>query len=182
MKAILDFIPLIAFFVAAKQYGILQAAAALLVATLAVNAVHLVRQKGKLDKQQWVVLVLTVLFCGISLLLHDDIYLRWKSPIINVIFALSLFVSVAINKPLIKLAMKDVFALSDKGWRRLTFVWGVFFVLMATLHYITAFTMSNEAWINFKTWGWLPIMLVFMIGQFMVLKNHLNPNLTKAEK
>ena len=182
MKAILDFIPLIAFFVVAKQYGILQAAAALLVATLLVYAFHFMRQKGKLDKQQWVVLLLTVLFCGISLLLHDDVYLRWKSPIINGFFAFSLFVSVAMNKPLMKLAMKDVFALSDMGWRRLTLAWGGFFMLMATLHYITAFMMSNDAWINFKTWGWIPIMLLFMVGQFALLKNHLNPNLSKPQE
>lgn len=181
MKAFLDFIPLIAFFIAARQYGILAAAGALLVATLIVYAIHLVRQKGKLDKQQWVVLVLTILFCGVSLLLNDDVYLRWKSPIINGVFALALFISVAIGKPLMQMAMKEVFHLSKAGWNKLTIAWGLFFVLMAVLHYITAFTMSNEAWINFKTYGWIPIMLIFMIAQFMLLKNHINPELTNKQ-
>lgn len=177
MKALLDFIPLIAFFIAARYYGILAAAGALLVATLIVYAIHLVRQKGKLDKQQWVVLVLTVLFCGGTLLLKDDIYLRWKSPIINGIFALTLIISALINKPLMQLAMKDVFQLSLAGWKKLTIAWGMFFAMMGFLHYITAFTMSDEAWINFKTYGWIPIMLLFIIAQFALLKNHLNPEL-----
>ena len=178
MKALLDFIPLIAFFIAARQSGILAAAGALLVATLVVYAIHFVRQKGKFDKQQWVVLLLTIVFCGGTLLLRDDIYLRWKSPIINGVFALTLFVSALINKPLMQLAMKEVFSLTMNGWKKLTIAWGLFFVLMGALHYITAFTMSNEAWINFKTYGWIPIMLVFIVAQFVVLKNHLNPALS----
>lgn len=178
MKALLDFIPLIAFFIAARQSGILAAAGALLITTIAVYAIHFVRQKGKFDKQQWVVLLLTILFCGGTLLLRDDIYLRWKSPIINGIFAFTLFVSAAINKPLMQLAMKEVFTLTLSGWKKLTVAWALFFAFMGVLHYITAFMMSDEAWINFKTYGWIPIMLVFVFVQFMVLKKHLNPALT----
>ena len=178
MKALLDFIPLIAFFIVARTQGILAAAGALLIATVLVYAIHFIRQKGKFEKQQWVVLVLTILFCGGSLLLRDDIYLRWKSPIINGIFALTLLISVAINKPLMQMAMKEVFSLSLSGWKKLTVVWALFFMLMGILHYITAFTMSDEAWLNFKTYGWIPIMLVFIIAQFAVLKNHINPALT----
>ena len=104
--------------------------------------------------------------------------MRWKSPIINGVFALTLLVSAAINKPLIKLAMKDVFLLTMSGWKKLTVAWALFFAMMAVLHYITAFTMSDEAWINFKTYGWIPIMLVFVVAQFLLLKKHLNPALT----
>ena len=177
MKALLDFIPLIAFFIAARHSGILAAAGALLIATLIIYAIHFIRQKGKFDKQQWVVLLLTVLFCGGTLLLRDDIYLRWKSPIINGIFALTLIVSAALNKPLMRLAMKDVFDLSMSGWKKLTIAWALFFAMMGVLHYITAFTMSDEAWINFKTYGWIPIMLAFVVAQFLVLKKYLNPAL-----
>ena len=178
MKALLDFIPLIAFFIVARTHGILAAAGALLIATVIVYAIHFARQKGKLDKQQWVVLLLTIVFCGGTLLLRDDIYLRWKSPIINGVFALTLLISVAINKPLMQLAMKDVFSLSMGGWKKLTIAWALFFAMMGVLHYITAFTMSDEAWINFKTYGWIPIMLVFVVAQFIILKNHINPALT----
>jgi len=178
MKALLDFIPLIAFFIAARHSGILAAAGALLIATIVIYAIHFVRQKGKFDKQQWVVLLLTILFCGGTLLLRDDIYLRWKSPIINGIFAFTLFVSAAINKPLMQLAMKEVFTLTLSGWKKLTFAWALFFAFMGVLHYITAFMMSDEAWINFKTYGWIPIMLVFVVVQFVILKKHLNPALT----
>jgi len=178
MKALLDLIPLVAFFIAARYSGILAAAGALLIATIIVYAIHFIRQKGKFDKQQWIVLLLTIGFCGITLFLRDDIYLRWKSPIINGIFALTLLGSVIINKPLMQLAMKDVFVLTTSGWKKLTIAWAMFFAFMGVLHYITAFTMSDEAWINFKSYGWIPIMLVFVVAQFAILKKHVNPELT----
>lgn len=175
MKAFLEFIPLIAFFIASKNYGILAGAGALLIATIAIYAIFLVMQKGRLEKQQWVVLLLTVVFCGLSLLLHDDIFLKWKSTVINGVFALALIISILIKKPLLKLAMKTVFRLSPSGWNKLTFAWAIYFILMAILQYYFAFHTSEQTWINFKTYGWLPIMLVFMIGQFVFLKNHINP-------
>ena len=179
MKALLDFIPLIAFFVVAKMYGIISGAGAILVATLAVTLIHLVMQKGKLDKQQIVVLVLTVVFCGLTLLFQDDLFIKWKSTVINGVFALALIISVLLNKPLLKLAMQNVFNLTQSGWNKFTLAWAGYFIVMAGLQYYFAFYTSEQTWINFKTYGWLPVMLIFMIGQFVFLKNHLNPELTQ---
>ncbi len=183
MKALLDFIPLIAFFVAVKMYGVVAGAAALLVATVVIYALHFLLQKGKLDKQQWIVLILTIVFCGITVALNDDYYVKIKSPIINAVFAIALVASVLINKPIMKLAMQQVFTLSDAGWKKLTLAWAGFFALMGVAHYYTAFYMSNEVWVNFKTWGGFPIMLVFIVGQFFVLRKHINPDrLDKTQK
>jgi intracellular septation protein len=177
MTALLDFIPLIAFFIVSKQQGILAGAGALLVTTVLVYIIHFIKQKGKLQKQQWVTLVLTVGFCGLSLAFHDDTFLKWKSTVINGIFAAALLISVVLGKPLLQLVMKNVFKLTSKGWNYLTLAWAGYFILMAVLQYYFAFFTSNDTWINFKTWGGMPIMLGFLVGQFMFLKNHLNPNL-----
>lgn len=182
MTALLDFIPLIAFFVAAKLYGVLAAAGAMLVATLIVAVIHAARAGGKLTRQQWVTVVLTVVFCGLSLAFHDDTFIKWKSTVINSVLAAGLLVSVLLGKPLMQLALGQVFRLSLAGWRKLTLAWVGYFVLMAALQYYFAFFTSNATWVNFKTWGWLPVMLVFMVGQFALLKNHLNPDLAKPQK
>ena len=117
MKALLDFIPLLAFFYVAKTQGILAGAGAILIATVAVAVIHLMTQKGRLTKQQVVTLVLTVVFCGLTLLFHDEIYLKWKSTVINGVFAVALLVSVLIGKPLLEMAMKSVFSLTKSGWK-----------------------------------------------------------------
>lgn len=179
MTAILDLIPLFAFFYFAKTYGVLAGAEALLVATLAVYVVHFIKQKGKLNKQQWVTLILTIVFCGLSLAFHDEAFIKWKSVVINGIFAIALLVSVMIGKPLLQMAMKSVFNLTKKGWQNLTLAWTVYFIIMAGLQYYFAFFTSNETWINFKTYGWIPVMLIFMVGQFVFLKNKINTNLTE---
>ncbi len=175
MKEFLDLIPLIAFFIFAQKFGVVEGAGALLVATVIVHGIHFFRQDKKLNKQQWVILILTIVFCGFTLLFNDDYYVKIKSPIINGVFSLALIISVFINKPLIKMALQQVFILSDKGWKKLTLAWAGFFAFMAIAHYYTAFYMSNEFWINFKTWGGIPIMLIFMIGQFAILRKHINP-------
>ena len=126
MTALLDLLPLLAFFIASKKFGLLAGAAAVLAATLVVYGIHLVRQKWRLTKQQWVVLVLTILFCGATILLRDDLYLRWKTPIINLSFALALTVSALIGKPLMQPVAKDVFRFSPQGWQRLTYAWAAF--------------------------------------------------------
>lgn len=177
MKAFLDFIPLIAFFIASKKFDVVTGAGALLVTTILVHIVHFFQQGKKLDKQQWVVLLLTIVFCGITVAFNDENFVKIKSPIINGIFAVVLLGSVLINKPLMKMALKQVFVLTDASWKKLTIAWALFFALMAGIHFYTAFYMSKDFWINFKTWGWLPIMLVFMLGQFALLKNHMNPSL-----
>ena len=78
MSGLLDLLPLLAFFYFSKQQGVLAGAAALLITTLVVYVVHFARQKGKLNKQQWVTLILTVGFCGLSLIFHDEAFLKWK--------------------------------------------------------------------------------------------------------
>lgn len=177
MTALLDFIPLIAFFIVSKQHGILAGAGALLVATLIVYTIFFIQQKGKLNKQQWITLILTIAFCGLSLAFRDDTFLKWKSTVINGIFALALIVSVMIGKPLLRLAMKNFFNLTQSGWNKLTLAWSGYFIIMAGLQYYFAFFTNDETWINFKTYGWIPVMLIFLVGQFVFLKNHVNPDL-----
>lgn len=173
MTALLDLIPLIAFFITAKKVSIIAAAAAFLIGTLIVYGIHLVHQKGRLSRQQWTILILTVLFCGATLLLHDDLYLRWKSPIISLVFSLALFISALIHKPIMQNFGQSILKLSPQGWEKLTHLWALYFLLMAGLHYWFGFYQPDDVWISFKTWGQLIIMFIFLIAQGIALRHHL---------
>lgn len=179
MVFILDLIPLFAFFYFFKTYDVFAGVTALLISTLLVYAIHLIRQKGKLNKQQWVTLLLTVVFCGLSLIFHDKVFIQVKSTIINAVFAVALLVSIFMGKPLAQIAFKDVFSLSQQGWNKLTLAWVGYFILMAGLQWYFAFHTSDATWRSFKLWGWIPVMLVFLVGQFVFLKNHINPEMNK---
>lgn len=189
MTAILDLLPLLAFFIVSKAYGLVAGAGAVMAATIAVAAIHAVRQKGKLTKQQWVVLLMTVVFCSATLLLRDDVYLRWKTPIINLIFALTLGVSALMGVPLLKFAMQNLFVLSQRAWLRLSWAWAAFFLFLAGIHYwigLYAYDAASEdsrnLFINFKSYGQLILTAAFILAQFWLLRRHLNPELDKDDK
>ncbi|XID74386.1 septation protein IspZ [Alkanindiges sp. WGS2144] len=174
MKALLDFIPLVIFFVLFKQQGIWEATKALLIATTVIHAIHFVLQKWRLERMQWITLIATLAFGCVTLLLHDDIYIRAKSTVINWIFAIVLLASPFVGKdkiPLIQRGFQSAFDLSRAGWMRLNYIWVLFFFLLGLLHGIFAF-IWYEQWIEFKVFGGTAIMLVFIIGNFVALRKH----------
>jgi len=175
MKALLDFIPLVVFFGLAKMQTIFIATQGLIIASLIVYSLHFILQKGKLEKSQWITLILTLAFGGLTLYLHDDIWLRWKSPIINWIFGTAFLISPLVGKerlPLVQRLLSHVLDLSDALWRRLNWIWALFFFVLGFLHLIFAFIFPAW-WIDFKAFGGTAIIMVFMIGQFVLLRHHL---------
>lgn len=175
MKALLDFVPLVVFFALAKTKTIFIATQGLLIASLAIYSLHFILQKGRLEKSQWITLVLTLAFGGMTLYLHDDMWLRWKSPIINWVFATAFLVSPIIGKnpiPLVQRFLAPVFELTESAWKKLNLTWAIFFIILGALHLVFAFVFP-QYWINFKVFGGTAIMIVFMIGQFVLLRDHL---------
>lgn len=174
MKALLDFIPLVIFFILFKEQGVWEATKALLIATTVVHAIHFVLQKWRLEKMQWITLIATVAFGCITLIFHDDTYIRLKSTVINWIFCLALLISPFVGKdkiPLIQRAFHNVLELSPAGWMKLNYVWALFFFLLGALHGVFAFVWY-EQWLNFKVFGGTAIMFTFMIANFIALRHH----------
>lgn len=174
MKAFLDFIPLLAFFFIAKSHGVVPAAGALMAGMIVVSAIHYFSQGRKLDKQQSVILAITIVFCSLTLLLRDDIYVKWKTPIINWTFALVLLGSVLFKKQWLKAAGHKFVTLSDKGWSRLTWVIIAYFGILGVLHYVFAFHFPEDVWINFKV-IWASVLSFVCMGALLFsLRNHIN--------
>lgn len=175
MKALLDFIPLVIFFMLFKEQGIWVATKALLISTTIVYAIHFALQKWRLEKMQWITFIATLAFGCITLLLHDDMYIRAKSTVINWIFSLVLLISPFVGKekmPLIQRGFGAVFELDRAGWMKVNYVWAFFFFLLGALHAVFAFVWY-EQWIEFKVFGGTAILLTFMVGNFIALRKHL---------
>ncbi|WP_410211961.1 septation protein IspZ [Aquirhabdus sp.] len=175
MKALLDFVPLVVFFFLAKTQTIFVATQGLIIASVVIYGLHFALQKGRLEKGQWITLLLTLAFGGLTLYLRDDMWLRWKSPIINWIFGTAFLLSPIVGKnpiPLVQRFLDQVFELSSTAWKKLNLTWAVFFYFLGTLHLIFAFTFP-KFWIDFKVFGGTAIMIIFMVGQFILLRKHL---------
>ncbi len=198
MKALLDFVPLIIFFYLYKtvepddtQHPLLQlissaggvdnnnilvATTGLIISMLVVYGALFVMQKFRLDKQQWIVLFMTVIFGGITLMLSDDFYIRLKAAILNLVFAGAFLLSPFFGKerkPLIQRLFGPIFNLTEKGWKNLNFAWAAMFVVMACLHIFFAFIwMNGKYWGEFTAFGDMIVMFSFIIIQFIVLRKH----------
>lgn len=174
MKAFLDFIPLLAFFFVAKSHGVVMAAGALMVGMIAVSIIHFFMQGNKLEKQQWVILAITIVFCGLTLLLRDDIYVKWKTPIINWTFAGVLLLSLVFKRQWLKNLGHKFINLTDKGWTQLTLVMIGYFATLGVLHYVFAFHFPEDVWVNFKVIWASVLSFVFMGGLLFALRKHIN--------
>ncbi|MEK5782177.1 septation protein IspZ, partial [Acinetobacter baumannii] len=114
----------------------------LIISMLVVYGALFVMQKFRLDKQQWIVLFMTVIFGGITLMLSDDFYIRLKAVLLNLVFAGVFVLSPWFSKdkkPLIQRLFGPVFNLSAKGWLKLNYAWVGMFTLMSFLHTFFAY-------------------------------------------
>lgn len=199
MKSLLDFIPLIVFYVLYKKtdaadanhplltfFGltggvdnnhILVGTLGLVIATTLVYGYLFISQRFRLEKQQWFVLLMTIVFGGLTLALSDDYYIRLKAVLINLAFAIGLAISPLFNKdrqPIIRKLFEPIFALSGAGWTKLNLAWVGLFLVMASLHTFFAFIfMGGKYWGEFTAFGDMIVMFGFMIGMFVLLRKHL---------
>jgi intracellular septation protein len=90
------------------------------------------------------------------------------------IFAGIIFGAAAFDRNVIKSLMNTQMELPDIAWSRLNASWGGFFAFMGVVNLLVAFNFSTDAWVNFKLFGSLGLMLVFVIGQSMMLTKYLD--------
>ncbi|WP_180009240.1 septation protein IspZ [Acinetobacter sp. YH12238] len=198
MKALLDFVPLIIFFYLYKTVDpkdtnhqllqligsaggvdnnhILVATTGLIISMLVVYGALFIMQKFRLDKQQWIVLFMTVIFGGVTLMLSDDFYIRLKAAILNIVFAGAFLLSPWFSKdrkPLIQLLFGPVFNLTEVGWKNLNYAWAAMFAVMSFLHVFFAFLFRDgKYWGEFTAFGDMIVMFSFIIVQFIVLRKY----------
>ena len=156
-----------------KQIPILIATAIAIVATF-VQIGWVWMRHGKVDTMLWVSLGLIVVFGGATLWLHDATFIKWKPTVLYWLFAITLLVSdYVFNKNLISAMMKGQVKLPSPVWRRLNWSWVLFFVSMGVLNLYVAFNYSESTWVNFKLFGFMGLMLVFIVLQGILLSKHM---------
>jgi intracellular septation protein len=173
MKFLADFFPVLLFFVAYQLFGIYVATATAIVAA-AVQVAYLWFRHRKVEKMQWITLGLLTVFGGMTLLLHDPLFIKWKPTVVNWLFAAAFLGSALFRGPtLIQRMMGQAMELPSAVWSRLNLAWGIFFLLLGLANLHVAFTYSEELWVNFKLFGMLGLTLLFVIAQSFYLARYL---------
>jgi len=173
MQLFYDFIPIIIFFAVYKFFGIYAAtASAIIVSFLQVFLYRL--KHHKFEKMQLITLFLILLLGGATLILHNPIFIKWKPSAIYWAFAIAFLGSHFIgHKPLIRYIMESKITLPDKIWNRLNIGWMVFFTFIGFLNIYVVYHYSTNTWVDFKLFGILGLMILFVIIQAIYLSRHM---------
>ena len=203
-KLLFDLLPVIVFFVAYKlgdanaeatralltSLGLPQPTGAVdkpgiylatLVAIVAsVGQIVWVKLSGrKTDTMMWVSLGIIVVFGGATLALHNENFIKWKPTVLYWVFSVIVFGAALMGKNVIRGLMEKQMELPDAAWSRLNLSWGSFFAFMGVANLAVAFNFSTDAWVNFKLFGSLGLMLVFIVWQSLMLNKYLDKETNK---
>src|SRR6185295_9603574 len=154
-----------------EKVGIFVATAVFMVAILASLAVSYALTRH-LPVMAMVTAVVVVVFGTLTLVLHDDTFIKMKPTIIYVLFGGLLLGGLIFNKPLLAMVFDSVFDLTEEGWRKLTLRWAIFFLALALLNEIVWRTQTTDFWVSFKVFGVLPLTFIFAGLQYPLLQKY----------
>lgn len=173
MNQLLEFFPIILFFVAYKFYGIYAATAVAIVAT-ALQVIFTWFKYRQVKTMQWITLLLMLVFGGATLYLQDEQFIKWKLSIVEWLFGFAFIGSQYIGeRPFIERMMAEHIELPKLIWRRLNTLWGLFFISVGFINVYVMFHYNTDDWVTFKTFVVPGLMLAFIVLQVIYLYRHI---------
>lgn len=173
MKQLLDFLPLIVFFVCYKRYDIYVASGALIAAAGAVLLFTWLKYR-QIEKMTLITFVMVAIFGTLTIAFHNDLFIKWKVTIIYTLFSATLLISQWIlKKPLIQRMLGKEITLPNQVWSRLNLAWALFFLACAIANIYVAFWLSQDLWVDFKVFGLTGITLVFTLISGIYMYRHM---------
>ena len=174
-KLLLDMGPLFLFFVTFQYAGIYAATGFFMVAAVLSVAIGWHLEK-KLSPIPLITAVLVLIAGGLTLYLRNDVFIKMKPTVLYVIFGITLLGGLRFNRLFIKYVFAEAFDLTDRGWRGLTWRWGIFFLILSALNEAVWRNTSTATWVSFKVWGIVGLIFLFALVQTpFLLKHHNNP-------
>lgn len=171
LKLALDIGPLVLFFAANARLGIFRATAVFMIAVVGALLYTYLRTR-RWPLMPVVSALIVLVFGGLTLVLHDDTFIKLKPTVIYALFATVLGVGLILDKPVLALVLDSVVDLTPEGWRKLALRWAVFFVCMALLNELVWRTQSTTFWVNFKLFGFIPLTFIFAALQYPLMTKH----------
>jgi len=174
-KLLFDFFPLVLFFAAFRLADLYVATAVAMLAAVA-QLLWLKLRGAVIEPMHWINLSVIVVFGGATLLLQNEAFIKWKPTVLYWIFAVVLLGAQTIFKrnPMEKLMGAQI-QLPAAVWTRVNWVWAGFFVASGALNLYVAFSghFTDAQWVNFKVFGLMALLIVFVIAQSLWLGKHM---------
>ncbi|MFN5177049.1 septation protein A [Limnohabitans sp.] len=172
MKFLIDFFPILLFFVAYKLNDIYTATGVLMLATV-MQCLIIYRLDGRLQTMHKLTLGLVLGFGALTLGLHDERFIKWKPTVLYGGLALALALGhYVFKRNFLHMLLGAQLKLPSWVWHRLNLSWMLYCVFMGAINAYVAAYFSTDDWMNFKLWGYV-FPLAFIIGQGVYVARHL---------
>jgi intracellular septation protein len=172
MKFLFDLLPVVLFFVAFKLADI-YVATAVAIGTTFVQVAWLKLRGKRVGAMLWASFGIIAVFGGATLLLQNEIFIKWKPTVLYwLLGALLAGAAVLFRRNLIRMMLSEQVQLPDAVWNRLNWSWVGFFAFMGALNLYVAYNYSTDLWVNFKLFGGMGLMLLFVVVQALFLARH----------
>lgn len=171
LKPLLDFGPLLVFFLVNLKWGLLAATAALVPLSVVALAVSW-KLEGQVSRIALYSVVALVVLGSVSLILKDETFVKIKVTVIYALFGGGLAYGLLRKKSLLKELLGHNLNLTDAGWHLLTLRFALFFFGLAGLNEVLRRVLSSDAWVTFKVFGVTGATFLFMVLQVPLLKKH----------
>src|SRR6266704_3495420 len=172
MKLLFDLFPVVLFFVAFKLFDIYTATAVAIAATF-LQIGWLKWRRRRVDTMMWISLVIIVVFGGATLALYDETFIKWKPTVLYWLFGVVIAVAQSLfRRNLVRAMLGGQVRMPDGVWTRLNWSWVGFFIFMGAANLLVAYSFPTDTWVNFKLFGGMGLMLVFVVLQALFLARH----------
>src|SRR5687767_14357988 len=173
MKFLFDLFPVILFFIAFKLADIYVATAVAIAASF-LQVGWLKLRRKKVEPMLWASLAIIGVFGGATLLLQDETFIKWKPTVLYWLFGVVLLVAALVfRRNLIRAVLSEQMQLPETVWSRLNLSWVGLFVFMGAANLYVAYNYSTDLWVNFKLFGGMGLMLLFVLLQAFFLARYM---------
>ncbi len=173
MKQLLEFIPILLFFITYKFYDIYIATGVIIVATIIQVSITWFKYK-KVEAMQWITLGLIIVMGGATIYLQNEEFIKWKLTIIEWLFGLAFLASQFFGKKtFVERMMGANLELPVPVWKKLNLAWATFFISVGFINIYVMQNFDTDDWVNFKTFGVPGLMILFIIIQMLFIYKHI---------
>lgn len=172
-----DFLDTYAVFLSGHDFQVNQAP--IMLATVAavlasvLQIAYLLVKRQKIDATLWLSLFIVVVFGGLTLYFQNETFIKWKPTVLYWAYALVLvggqiFLHKNFTKALLG-KLEEELSIPELVWARLNLIWIGFLLAMGGVNLLVAYTFSTAIWVNFKLFGSMIAMFVFLMIQMVYL-------------
>ena len=194
---IIEFLPVIAFFISYRLTSNMILATAFIVGSCIIATLIEYILVKRISRMQIFLTAAVIIFGVPTILLNDPQIIKWKVTVVNLILALAIgFTQYILHKNPFSFLFGKEISLPHQAWNSLSTLWMFYFIFAAGLNIIIAFHLpaltgisaadAESWWVDYKTFGnailnfiFAIVCMVWLFKKYPALMHELNTKINK---